>query len=69
MEQLHSNGGESAAVFRALLPPCIAYHHDFFSQGDDALYEKGRAWRVVALFVLVLVNRLIVAFCRFIVSG
>jgi hypothetical protein len=57
VEQLHSDGGEGATVFRALFPPCVAHHRDLFSQGDDTLYEKGRAWRIVALFILVLINR------------
>jgi hypothetical protein len=57
IEQLHIDGGEGAAVFRALFLPCVAQHHDVFSQGNDALYEKGHAWRVVALFVLILISR------------
>jgi hypothetical protein len=44
-------------VLCTLFPPFVSYHCDLFSQGDDALYKKGQAWGILALFILVLVNR------------
>jgi hypothetical protein len=41
VDQLHGDGGESAKVLCSLLPPCVAHHCNLFSEGYDALYEKG----------------------------
>jgi hypothetical protein len=56
MEQLHGDGGEGAAVFYGLFPPRVTHQYELFPEGYDAMYEKGRPRRVMALLVLVFIH-------------